>query len=423
MTLNSFISDEKEKISKSIDKLTEVVQWARKALAEWRQIMSSGEETKKMIEKFCRMDAGRAEALDSKRKILHETIVKNQRFLLNAYEEKKSLELLLERTSHLYRQAHLERRHMVCTWKDAVSQMNQREKDIREMEVEIENAKKESEEKRAYLQREEKIFKMKQDENSEIEFLTQKLNINASDLRNRLLRLEDSFTRKSSELLALRKTVQNESEKLNNMRNENRQMLSQEKDKEMLLKSTVDELKKMHEKFEKFKSNNCNAQERLRQIEEMLGAENKNIKRAQDESVRLQATLFRSEQQLKKLQCAAQNLTLERQALESGISRTRAFCKTLAKELLRQTEILYNVDYKIQNAEMRLENIRGTVDEEEAQVLDNRRKHLEKLLEDKIKADDLMKTQIARIEEDMKKLLTIFQHSNHEYEKIVIIFE
>ena len=419
-----FHKDGKEKITKSIDKLTEGVQWAKSTLAEWRKVMISGEETKKMIEKFCRMDAGRAEALDSKRKLLHEAIVKKQGILVNVYEEKKSLELLLERTGQLYRQAHLERRHLVSTWKDAVNQMNQREKEIRETEMEIENAKKVTSEKRAELQREEMILKLKEDENRETEYLIQKLNINSSDLRNRLLRLEDSIARKSSELLALRKTVQNESEKLNNMRSENRQMLLQEKEKESLLKSTIEELKKMHEKFEKFKGHNCNSQERLRQIEEMLEAENKNMKSIKDEMNRLQSTLYRSEQQLKKLQEAEQDLLLENQALESGVSRTRASCKILAKELLRQTEILYNVDYNIQHVEMRLANIKGTVNEEETKLLDNRRKQLEKLLEDKTKAEELMKTQISRIEEDMRKLSSIYQNSIAEFERIVsyIIF-
>ena len=88
--------------------------------------------------------------LDSKRKLLHEAITKQRAVLVNLYEERKSLELLLERTSQLYRQAHLERRHLVSTWKDAVTQMNQREKDIKEAELEVDNAKKVSQQKHVY---------------------------------------------------------------------------------------------------------------------------------------------------------------------------------------------------------------------------------------------------------------------------------
>lgn len=371
-----------------------------------------------MIEKFCRMDMGRAEALDSKRKHLHEAIVKQQVILVNVYEEKKALELLLERTGQLYRQAHLERRHLVSTWKDAVNQMNQREKEIQVTEIEIVTAKKITADKRASLEREEMLLKLKQDENRETELYIQELNITSSELRNRLLRLEDSIALKSSELLALRKSVQHESQKLNDMRSENRQMLKEEKDRENHLIETNDELKMMREKFDKFKNNNSNAQERLKQIEEMLEAEIKNKRKIQDEADRLCSALFRSQQQLKRLQEADQNLALENQALEAGIARTRASCKSLEKELLRQTEILYNVDYNIQHAEMRLASMKGTVDEEETKRLDNRRRRLEKIYEDKVKADEMMKAEIEKIEEDMRKLSTVYQNSIAEFDRL-----
>lgn len=141
--------------------------------------------------------------LDSKRKLLHEAITKQRAVLVNLYEERKSLELLLERTSQLYRQAHLERRHLVSTWKDAVTQMNQREKDIKEAEMEVDNAKKVSEQKQEVLMREESVIKQKQSENREIELFIQELNITSSDLRNRLIKLEDIAVLKNSEVSLL----------------------------------------------------------------------------------------------------------------------------------------------------------------------------------------------------------------------------
>lgn len=142
--------------------------------------------------------------LDSKRKLLHDAITKQRAVLVNLYEERKSLELLLERTSQLYRQAHLERRQLVNTWKDAVTQMNQREKDIKEAETEVDNAKKVSEQKNEALTREESVIKLKQSENREIELFIQELNITSSDLRNRLIKLEDIIVLKNSEVSSMR---------------------------------------------------------------------------------------------------------------------------------------------------------------------------------------------------------------------------
>lgn len=61
-SINSlFHIDEKEQINNSMGKLSEGIQWAKAALLEWRQVMASGDEANKMIEKLCRVDAGRAE--------------------------------------------------------------------------------------------------------------------------------------------------------------------------------------------------------------------------------------------------------------------------------------------------------------------------------------------------------------------------
>lgn len=110
------------------------------------------------------------------------------------------MELLLERTSQLYRQAHLERRQLVNTWKDAVTQMNQREKEIKEAGIEVDNARKVSAQKHEALTREESVMKLKQTENREIEMYIQELNITSSEMRNRLLKLEDTIALKNSEV-------------------------------------------------------------------------------------------------------------------------------------------------------------------------------------------------------------------------------
>lgn len=51
---------------------------------------------------------------------------------LNALEsESQSVELVLDRTAHLYRQTHQERRQMIETWRMAVQTLNNRDESIR----------------------------------------------------------------------------------------------------------------------------------------------------------------------------------------------------------------------------------------------------------------------------------------------------
>lgn len=73
-----------------------------------------------------------------RRKALQTSILKNKNRLIELESEKHSHELVLERTSNLYRQAILERRRMTETWTAAVQSLNARNGSISEaLEVTI----------------------------------------------------------------------------------------------------------------------------------------------------------------------------------------------------------------------------------------------------------------------------------------------
>lgn len=49
------------KITSNINKLSEKIEWAKVALEEFQDLMARGEQTNKLIEKYCKEDASRAE--------------------------------------------------------------------------------------------------------------------------------------------------------------------------------------------------------------------------------------------------------------------------------------------------------------------------------------------------------------------------
>ena len=89
---------------------------------------------------------------------------------------------------------------------------------------------------------------------------------------------------------------------MNFWRHENRQFLNVEKEKLMILDKGINELEVLTEKLDKFKNNNFASSDRLKQIEELVEAETKNIKNLEEENTRLSGVVFRSEQQLFKLE-------------------------------------------------------------------------------------------------------------------------
>ena len=255
-------------------------------MEEWKQVMANGEETNQLIEKFSKMDTARAENLEAKRKALQTKITERRNRLINLIEEYRSLEQILDRTSQLFRQCHMERRNLVNTWKDAITHMNERELDIKNAEMEIEKAEEYTKVLKEELKAQEEFLEQQQRNNFEVELSIKELNVQTSKLRNRLTELSDLVALKTNEYSAMRKGVQSLSAKLTNMRNKNRQYQNEESEKRKLIEDGAVELEKLKDKYDNFNTKNMCAQERLKQLVEIVEAEEKNIRVLNDETAR-----------------------------------------------------------------------------------------------------------------------------------------
>ena len=69
--------------------------------------------------------------------------------------------------------------------------------------------------------------------------------------------------------------------------------------------------------------------------------------------------MYRAQQQLFSMKQEDKLLNVEAQAVESGIVKILAALKANEKELIRQTEIAYNVDFNIEQLETRIANMKG----------------------------------------------------------------
>lgn len=91
-------------------------------------------------------------------------------------------------------------------------------------------------------------------------------------------------------------------QRLNQQRQKNRQNTLEKEKKIVMLEHEKKLYADLCAKEEKFRNKNFNAQDHLRQLDEMLEAEEKNIRILQQELTRFAGALFRSQQQLSSFQ-------------------------------------------------------------------------------------------------------------------------
>jgi coiled-coil domain-containing protein 39 len=100
----------------------------------------------------------------------------------------------------------------------------------------------------------------------------------------------------------------------------------------------------------------------------------------------------------------------------------KAAAKQQEKEMFRQTEMAYNVDFNIQQMEGRVAKMKGdNRNKDEQHYMEEKIERLEKALEEKRKGHNVLQFQVNEVEYNMRKLTNTYNADNLELERVVSI--
>lgn len=104
-------------------------------------------------------------------------------------------------------------------------------------------------------------------------------------------------------------------------------------------------------------------------------------------------------------------------SIESAIALIRSSSGQLDKELMRQTEIVYNVDFKMTVLESRVAKMKGSTSTANPQI-EIKVLRLEAILEEKRERCRIVKAQVLKVEDDMRQLTIAFGTAATEMERV-----
>ncbi|XP_011183957.2 coiled-coil domain-containing protein 39 [Zeugodacus cucurbitae] len=343
----------------AIDDLTSRVKWAKTVLLEWREAMEDTNKGYQLIEKYFKEDQELARQKDLRRQLLHNELEKLRKELVKLYDEQKSLEQNIECTAILYRTAHTERRQMVDTWKLAVQQMLQRERDIRHGENELYNLRSEAErvlkERRNY----DKHLDAMIQNNRELENNIALLNDETSQIKEQIQKLIDMAVLKENEVDLLQKDLQNLSNKVQQQRVENRKMAKEKDKRNQALEDFKSTLRKLETRLIEMENKHLSAEQRLQMLEEMNDTEEKAQKEINKDKFRLNGLIYRSQEYLQDLKNECRRLEVSNNGLSASITNVIRNTKKMEKELKRLTEVHYEASFKCLQIERKIIVLQG----------------------------------------------------------------
>ncbi|XP_054745396.1 coiled-coil domain-containing protein 39 [Anastrepha obliqua] len=399
----------------AIDDLTSRVKWAKTVLLEWRDAMEDTNKGYKLIDKYFKEDEVLARQKDARRQFLHNEVEKLRKDLVKLYDEQKSLEQNIESTATLYRAAHLERRQMIDTWKLAVKQMLQREREIESNEDELYYLEREAERMLKESKRcDEKLDNIIHN-NREVERTISVLNEETSEVKEQIQKFIDMTILKEAEVELLQRDLQNLSNKVQQQRMENRKM-SKEKDKRnKVLEDFKSLLLKLESRLNHTANKHMSAEQRLQMLEEMNDTEEKAQNEINKDKIRFNSLVYRSQQQLQDLKDESKSLEISNNGLSASTASVIRNTKKMEKELNRLTEVYYEASFKCLQMERKIIVLQGgefdPMEEEETEKYLAKLETQNNLLQRRLQATE---SQNKKLDHNMRSLTDVYNadHKN-----------
>ncbi|KAH8244001.1 hypothetical protein KR032_012070 [Drosophila birchii] len=407
---------------REIDELTSRIKSAKTTLVEWTEAMDDGNKGYQLIEKYYLDDQQKARELNTKRQLLQAEIDKRRKLVVQLYDEQMTLEKNLERTACLYRAAHVERRQMVETWKNAVNQMTQRENCIQRSETECAELALKAQQTTAIYKEHDNHLNEVIENNRQVEIAIEALNEETSGLKNQIQVLIDEAILKDREIDGLRKELENLANRVHLQRMENRNQMKIRDAKAKEIENFASVMEKVEARLASMQNKALNADQRLRILEEMMEAEQAALRNLEKEQEKVNDMLYRTQKQVTELKNEEKILTMQNESLTSNLVAIKRNQQMVRQELRRQTEIHYELSFKYLEAERRYSELRGQSDDPEVEA-----KNLERL---SVLEQDFEKLQrlIVNTEAQNRKLNhnmnnLVVQYNNDEKELDMVRFK
>ncbi|KAM8770786.1 coiled-coil domain-containing protein 39 [Rhynchonycteris naso] len=389
------------KLTQKLDGLKCQMNWDQQALKAWLEESAHKDNDALTLQKYSKQDDNKIRALTLQLEKL--TLEGNQKrkLLDNELTETLTAQLELDKAAQDFRKIHDERQELIKQWENTIEQMQKRDQDIDNCALELARIKQEIREKESLVKEKMKFLESEIGNNAELEkrISVAKRNVvkcrteyqhhetNRTQLKDELDSLKNTLNRTSTELEALKKNISKiekdiheETTRLHKIKNCN--------------ENAKDKLKEVTEKT-------MSAEEKATNLEDMLREEEKGAKEVEIQLNILKGVLFKKVQELQSETVKEKAAVSEIEGTHSSLKHLNQHLHKLDFETLKQQEIMYNQDFRIQQLERRMSRLKGEINSEEKQALETKIVELKKMLEEKKSTFGLLETQIKKLHNDL----------------------
>eukprot|EP00892_Ulva_mutabilis_P002355 jgi/Ulvmu1/1211/UM109_0009.1 len=406
------------KANEKVDQFKILMNWSQEELEQWTLTQQQKEEDSEAIERYQAQDRAKIKELDLTVERMNRTVAAKRTELEREVTDTQSAQMQLQKAADDFARLHKERQQLIQQWENAVAQMRRTDDAINAASELFAEKRGSLREKQRKLDISAQFLDDQLQTNKECENLISALERNLATLRTQYATEQAQFAEVSEQVEIMKTTLSKSGNDHASMVAKNAALQAELGAKRSRLDDIRRRVAANHRKLESEYSHLSTLAEKEKELELLGALEDKRIVEVEKSLRALEKLQFEKGQELFKERKREKDLISE---ISGGQAQSRNLVNKIQQlddQVIRQQELLYNVEFQLQQMERRVSRAKGERSDEETGVLNERIKGLTTELEGVNLQHSMLLAQVKKAEDELQHANTAHAQQTREHGKV-----
>eukprot|EP01006_Ploeotia_vitrea_P056923 TRINITY_DN68136_c1_g1_i25.p1 TRINITY_DN68136_c1_g1~~TRINITY_DN68136_c1_g1_i25.p1 ORF type:complete len:882 (-),score=182.33 TRINITY_DN68136_c1_g1_i25:2396-5041(-) len=397
-----------------MDDLKNTMNYNQDELDQWDLARKQKEDDALALEKYQRADSAKIRELNLQVEKLSRQVLNRKKDLEKEITETQAAQIELDKTAEDFRNLHKERQDLIRQWEESIQAMHKRDEAIKGAGERF------AEGKAWQIKRTEQLQDRVAFMNIEIQ--------NNKEMDNKVAQEDRVLSKYRSDHFLISKHLRELDDELEVLKNTLGKAQHDLNAKKTAKTNLLDQLQTKQEGFERLKATATKTTEKLEKeieqaqdlelhsklVNDMLTETENTLKELEKEMVQLKDETYQKSKELIGVRRNQANLVAEISGAQAQNKNMLSKIHDLDQETFKQQELLYNIEFQVQQMERKVNRAKGERTEEEKKELKEKINMLQTMLDDLQKQHKVLDLQVKRVIDEVRQSKVVVQQKSNE---------
>lgn len=388
--------------NEKLEKFKQGMNWNQEELLQWSLAAKQKDEDKEALEKYEKIDNVKIKNLTLKMEKAAQEVQDSKTSLDDEVTETQAVQIELDKTAVEYRRIHMQRQDLIKQWNDAVEAMHKRDQEISRVGENIALFKGKCRDREREVAEHKDFLSAEELNNKQLTVKIGSADRTAEKKRETLTTERQEYADFTDEVSAQRNELSKAERELSNTRNQNENLAQMKEEKIKRLDEFKKQLDSTKNKLDSEYASTDDLQQRSQQVDMLHKQHNERLKIINKDLAAVKQDMFKHSADLYDLRRKEADLIAEISGAQGTSRNLQARIHELDQRSLKQQEMLYNIEFQVQQLERKVSRASGKRTLEETVRLNAEIDELHKSLELHQAQNKTIVAQVKRLHDDLR---------------------